>query len=559
MKRFCWELMLLAGMAIAALRVSAAGDEVVVVYNNRVPDSKSIAEHYASLRQVPPNQIFGFDLTTNEEMSRLEFRDTLQRPLARAIETNKLWLIAPRTFPATTNQPSRVEWKPLYSKIRYAVLCFGVPLKIAPDPSIKEEAMEKLRPEMRRNEAAVDSELALLPLIEEKPPLTGPLRNPVYAVTNKALLHPTNGVLLVARLDGPNPNVARQLVDKALEAETNGLWGRAYIDLRNTTDPGYQLGDEWIRNAGQVCRRLGFETVVDENPDTFPPGFPMSHIAFYAGWYNQDVSGPFAQPSVEFMPGAFAYHLHSFSALTLRSVTRGWVGPLLAKGATITMGCVNEPYLNGTPDVAIFTVRLLYSSFSFGEAAWAAQPVLSWQTTVVGDPLYRPLAQNGEQIKDDLLWRNSKLAEWYYLRLLNINLANGKPVDECVKVLESFDVTRRSAILMEKLGDLYAAQGKPASAADACDKALKLEPSPQQRLRLVLTLITRLTALDREPEAYAQCQDLLKQSPDYPDRVSVYRKLVALAQKMKRPAEVDKYNALIQADTHPASANTAKP
>jgi len=30
---------------------------------------------------------------------------------------------------------------------------------------------------------------------------------------------------------------------------------------------------------------------------------------------------------------------------------------------------------------------------TFGEAAWAAQPVLSWQTTVVGDPLYRPFAK----------------------------------------------------------------------------------------------------------------------------------------------------------------------
>ena len=544
---------------MAGLRARGAGDEVVVVYNTRVPESKSIAEHYASLREVPPNQVFGFDLTTNEEMSRVEFRDTLQRPLAKSIETNKLWLIAPRTFPATTNQPSHMEWKPLYSKIRYAVLCYGVPLKIAPDPSIKEEAMEKLRPEMRRNEAAVDSELALLPLVEEKPPLTGPLRNPAYAVTNVALLHPTNGVLLVSRLDGPTVNAARDLVDKALEAETNGLWGRAYIDLRNTTDPGYQLGDEWIRAAGQVCRRLGFETVVDENPDTFPAGFPMSHIAFYAGWYNQDVSGPFTQPGVEFMPGAFAYHLHSFSAVTLRSTTRGWVGPLLAKGATITMGCVNEPYLNGTPDVAIFTVRLLYNGFSFGEAALASQPVLSWQTTVVGDPLYRPLAQNGEQIKDDLLWRNSKLAEWYYLRLLNINLANGKAVDECVRVLESFDVTRRSAVLMEKLADLYSAQGKPSSAADACAKALNLDPSPQQRLRLLLTLSARLAALDRDAEAYEKCQELLKQFPDYPDRVSIFRKLVALAQKMNRPAEVEKYNTQIQAEVRPPPGKALKP
>ena len=29
---------------------------------------------------------------------------------------------------------------------------------------------------------------------------------------------------------------------------------------------------------------------------------------------------------------------------------------------------------------------------TFGDAAYYAEPVLSWQTTFVGDPLYRPFA-----------------------------------------------------------------------------------------------------------------------------------------------------------------------
>src|SRR5205823_64579 len=97
--------------------------------------------------------------------------------------------------------------------------------------------------------------------------------------------HPSNGVLMVSRLDGPNAGIARALVDKALEGEKEGLWGRAYFDLRKTTDPAYKLGDDMIRNASEMCRRLGFETIVDEETDTFPVGFPMSQIAFYVGWY----------------------------------------------------------------------------------------------------------------------------------------------------------------------------------------------------------------------------------------------------------------------------------
>jgi uncharacterized protein (TIGR03790 family) len=426
-----------------------------------------------------------------------------------------------------------------------------VPLRILADPNVKEEGMEKLRPEMRRNEAAVDSDLALLPLIEQHVPLSGPLRSHIYGVTNTALLNPTNGILLVARLDGPTPKIARGLVDKALQAERDGLWGRAYFDLRNTTEPGYKMGDDWIRNASEICRHLGFETVVDENPATFPVGFPISDIAWYMGWYDQNVSGPFTNAIVEFLPGAFAYHLHSFSAVTLRSTDRGWVGPLLARGATVSMGCVDEPYLGGTPDLAVFTSRFAFSGFTFGEAAYACQETLSWQTTVVGDPLYRPFGANPDELKESLLKRNSKLVPWYYLRLLNMNLAAGKPLAECVAVLEQFDITKDSAILTEKLGDLYGAQGKPSSAVHAYEQALKLDASPQQRIRLLLTLGERLAALDRDPEAYADYQQLLHDFPNYPAKLDIYKKLLPLAKKLDKKSDAAQYEYSIAAETHP--------
>ena len=242
-------------------------------------------------------------------------------------------------------------------------------------------------------------------------------------------LNPTNGILLVARLDGPSADIAKGLVDKALAAERDGLWGRAYFDARGLpkTD-NYYLGDEWIQEGAEICRELGFETIVDDKPETFPASFPMSQIAIYCGWYDGNVSGPFALPKVEFMPGAFAYHLHSFSADTLRSADRNWCGPLLAKGATCTMGCVYEPYLSGTPNVAAFLARWMANGFTFGEAAWAAQPVLSWQTTVIGDPLYRPFGKSLQLLHAELSARHSPLIEWSYLRLVDLALAHGASI-----------------------------------------------------------------------------------------------------------------------------------
>jgi uncharacterized protein (TIGR03790 family) len=546
MRKFISILTVLVVTGVAHLFGANPGDEVVIVYNTALIESRQVANYYAEKRGVPESQIFGFALTTKEDVSREEFQNTLQRPLAKILEARKLWHVASHRVPATAERASFEAPAVVQSRIRYAVLCYGVPLRIEEVPNLKEEGTEKLRPEMLRNEAAVDSELALLPLLAQNPPLAGPLRNPAFAVTNEAQLHPTNGVLLVARLDGPTPAIARGLVDKALQAEKDGLWGRAYFDLRNTTEPGYKLGDDWIRGASEICRRLGYETVVDEKPETFPAGFPLSQIAIYIGWYAGDACGPFAQPTVEFMPGAFAYHLFSFSAASIRTTAHYWVGPLLAKGATITMGCVWEPYLSGTPDVAVFTARLLYSGFTFGEAAYASQNVLSWQTTVVGDPLYRPCGRNPERLGQELASRGSDLVPWVYLRLVDVNLANGKPLASAVDFLEQLDETKRSAVLAEKLGDLYEAQGKPSSAVFEYNRALALSPSPQQQLRLRLTLGDKLAALAREPEAYGDYQELLREFPDYPDKLAIVQKLLPLAQKLKKTSDVEKYESEIK-------------
>ncbi len=67
--------------------------------------------------------------------------------------------------------------------------------------------------------------------------------------------------------------------------------------------------------------------------------------------------------------------------------------------------------------------------------------------------------------------------------------------------LENLAATTNSAVLTEKLADLYEAQGKPSSAIEIYERALKLNPSPEQRIRLRLTLGDKLQALNRDAEA----------------------------------------------------------
>jgi uncharacterized protein (TIGR03790 family) len=503
-------------LAASALKCFAGGDEVIVIYNANLPASREVADYYAQRRNVPTNQIFGFNITTNLEMSREDFRLNLQQPLAKELEARDLWHIRSQVIPQSPDQPAHIEWHVRDSKIRYAVLCYGVPLRIAQDNSLKEAGMENAGPEFQRNEAAVESELAVLPRIQDHPPLTGTIINHSYGATNAASMGPTNDILMVTRLDGPSAAIAKGLVDKAIQAETDGMWGRAYFDTRGIETPGLKLGDEWIGGAAEICRRLGFETVVDTNSGTFPASFPMSQIAIYCGWYDEHASGPFTLSNVEFMPGAFAYHLHSFNAVDIRDASTRWVGPFLAKGVTITMGSVAEPYLTGTPNVAMFCSDLIYGGYSFGEAAYASSGWLSWQTTVIGDPLYRPFGTSADKLHADLVQRHSKLVEWSYLRLLNLNqVAGHRPVSQLVAMLEQIPALNQSAVLMEKLADYYAAQGKPESAIDTYERALNLDPSPQQRIRIRLALGEKLAAANRAQDAIADYEKLLAETPNY--------------------------------------------
>ena len=265
-----------------------------------------MADYYAERRQVPTNQIFGFHLTTNEDMSRAEFRDALQKPLAG--HTEEAEALANRPGHLSTRPPTTpAGWNGSRARIQN-------PLRGA---LLRRPAADRQGPESQRAGAG-EPAAGIAPQRGGGGQRTGPAaadrrttcRWPARCETrsipptNSALLNPTNGVLLVARLDGPTPAIARGLVDKALQAETDGLWGRAYFDLRNIKEPGLQAGRRLDsrrrrKSAGTWVLRRSWMRI----PAPSRPAFPMSQIAIYIGWYDGDVSGPFAQPTVEFMPG----------------------------------------------------------------------------------------------------------------------------------------------------------------------------------------------------------------------------------------------------------------
>ncbi len=514
---------------------------MVLVYNSKSAASKKVADHYAAKRKVPSEQIIGLPLSEAEIISREEYETKLEQPLWAELRARKLFIYPSRE--AQSSAPTQ-QCNLLESKIRYAVLCYGVPVKISPDPTRKEEGAEKFQLELRRNEAAVDSELALLPWLDRKPQITGLFPNPSFGVTNATSIHPTNGVLMVARLDGPTPELAMGLVDKAMQAESEGLWGRAYFDLRGLTDGAYKSGDEWMFGASEVARVYGFETVVDKSANTFPPQTPMSDIALYFGWYDQSVSGPFTNGMAQFRPGAVAYHLHSFSARTIRVGDLWWAGPLIAGGATATMGCTEEPYLQTTPQPNVFLSRFLMLGFSFGEAAYASQVGLSWQNTAIGDPLYRPFRKTQQERYEQMERSKDKNIEWSMLMWINFRLAQGATLEEIEKYYDHTPQSAKSAVLQEKLGEIYRLRGKLFDALDPYAKALALPMSPVQKVRVTLTAAGLFNSLGKHEEAYAALKSLLRDQPNYPDKREVYERLQKLAERLNKAEEAAEFERL---------------
>ena len=533
--RIGWLIKLLLGWVwIGSCVAEAAGNEVLVIYNAQMPASEAVARHYAQRRSVPDSQLLGLRLSDSGTISRADYVSGIQEPVRKyLIEKGLAEWVPDSSAPLPGRKATaRNRLRLIRSEIRYLLLCYGVPWYIPHDSSMRSET-EGIPAQFLRNDASVDDELALLPRLGFNDPIaTSP--NPIVGATNAAQIHPTNGVFMVTRLDGPTPEIARGLVDKALEAESRGLWGHAYIDLRAITNGPYWWGDRMITNAAVAAKRLGFDTFVDNQPTSLGVGYPLSQVALYIGWYDSGVTGPFYRASVEFLPGAFAYHLHSFSAANLRSASENWVGPLLARGATATMGCVAEPYLEFTPNPAMFLERWGYVGMTLGEAATAAHPVLSWQTVVVGDPLYRPfgrpLADDGKRLDD----ANDPRTAYALVRNANLQVMAGRPVEAVRDQLEGQRWATNHAVVAEKIGRLYWSGIRVRRALEWYDTALSLtNATPMQRRRLLLDSIEAHRVLGQPAEAYRCLEQLIVTSPPDVDRQELRIRQLQFARDMR--------------------------
>jgi uncharacterized protein (TIGR03790 family) len=224
-------------------------DRVLILVNDRVPEGVSVGQYYAAKRNIPSANILHLKTSAAEQISQEEYKDQIENPLRKFLDAND---------------------GAMRRKILYIVPTYGVPVKIA-------------------QQFAVDSVLVMMYAGHEsdKPPL----RNPYSAATGSRPLHfaewsdtvaAANNfkMFVVTRLDGPSAEIAKGLVDKAIQAETSLTMksGVAYFDSQGTRHPEewqYAI-DEEIKAASEMSRKAGFTTVLNVQAgalcgSSFPP------------------------------------------------------------------------------------------------------------------------------------------------------------------------------------------------------------------------------------------------------------------------------------------------
>jgi tetratricopeptide (TPR) repeat protein len=118
-------------------------------------------------------------------------------------------------------------------------------------------------------------------------------------------------------------------------------------------------------------------------------------------------------------------------------------------------------------------------------------------------------------------------------------------------------VTGQSAVLTEKLGDLYWTRKKLSDISDALDAyeaALTRYPSPQQKKRLLLLLAQRRGLYGPDEQAIGFYKQFINEYPDYSEVLTIYHRLLLLAKKVGDKAEIERCEREIERLSPPSAA-----
>lgn len=481
-------------------RLSAnEAERVVILANSNVPESMEVARYYASSRSIPKENIVTLPMPEAETVSVRDYVDTIYNPLLAKLNNNG-WVKGVRSRSA--DPVGRRRMSVALHSISYLVTTLGVPLRIANDPTLLEPGIASEASILEVNCGSVDSELSVL-AVPGKLPMTALVENPFFKKKGQAVYN-TEGHMRVCRLDGPSVVAVKRLIDRSLQAERQGLQGRAYFDLGGP----HKQGDEWFKQAAELAMAADFDTEIESERRLMDYRDRLDAPAIYMGWYRHKASGPWAEKQWAVPPGALGFHLHSFSATTVRSARSGWVGPLVSQGYCMTIGNVYEPYLEFTHRPHLLLEHLLAGG-TFGEAAAYAYPVASWMGIAVGDPLFRPFAKSlDDQLATDAV--AGAFSPYLYLRQINRLIRQKGRSAALIYARECF-LKAPSLPLAYRLGNLYEEGEQVEKALEVLKFVRFLDHYPKEKRILLKKMADLLFHMGHSQTAFLVYKKLLEE------------------------------------------------
>lgn len=494
-------LALLAGWAAmgACVRPCAAQlaeDQVLVVYDSRVQDSREVAEFYAGSAKVPGGmggqpgvhpRVRAVNLATiggglscgsppciaTPSINHLQFTTSFRDPL-------KNYLIS----------------QGVQRRVRCIVLTKGLPHRIIDTDSVGVgDSPAGAAAEFNAGDAtyaSVDSELSLMmiDLIAGEVGGTGDSKadgmivNPYWRSTQPITASRTlniqsaksitnlvgvgqiwragtgtaaaniapGDIYLVGRLDGTTLADVQNSIARAQGIVLDENAGAFILDegagagLQNNSDTDNEFdndgptqingGDDYEQTRDLLIadkRWLAANVRYDFAPG--PSGFivgplinfgggivvsqPVAHLGTLGNNHNGGCPGTAGMDyaaSFTYINGAVFNTLESFNGRALGGLTtlanQEQAADFLAAGGTLAIGNVNEPFSLSVADNLQIAQSFWLGNLTWIEAAYASLPVLSWQQTVLGDPLAR-VVRKREDITGDGVMNIDDLVAFY--------------------------------------------------------------------------------------------------------------------------------------------------
>lgn len=300
-------------------------EEVLVLAIWNSSDSKRIARHYAERRGIPDGNILVVSPYSGKKFRNRQILDEVREHLLD---------------------------KGLAGKVRVIVTTFGMPLG--------------------DGQRGLDSMLTdLFGRYSWGRVMGSP--NPAFG---QNMHHdPTFGTYLVSRLDGPTPDIAMGLVDKAVQA--------AGVDARS--GPAFFSNPDFKKECLVAAERHGVSAVFKDVSFTKNNTVPDETMWFFgSGHPYRRIRG------TPWPAGSVAGFLKSDTLAEIRGgAARYWVQGLLEEGVTATFGAAIEPYVQGYTRGDILLDRFWSGRYTFAEAFAMATPTVRWAMCAVGDPLYK--------------------------------------------------------------------------------------------------------------------------------------------------------------------------